>query len=301
MSKDFFKKQNLKEALDIDEILNDIRKKDAPERYGMFILGCFLSALVFNVFFDKYDIVTGGATGLAVSIDYLYGIEPSKFVFVVSLLLLIVSLIFLGFKNTLRSVLGTILYPLFMKITALMVPFLNVESRSLLLISLYGGVLYGFATGLIMKTGFTVGGFNILYQVLNKYKKISIGKSSLVVNSLVLAVGYFVFGLPRTIYAIIALYIASVITDKVMLGIHDNKTFYIITDKDKKMKEYILRKLNHGVTVFNVKGGKNNDKKKMLMCVIPTKEYFNLKEIVKKIDNEAFFLITDSYEASGEI
>lgn len=294
-------KKSLRKTLDIDGIINDIRKKDAPERYGMFILGCFLSALVFNVFFDKYNIVTGGATGLSISINYLYGISTSKFVLYVSLILLVVSFLTLGLKKTLRSTLGTLLYPFFIKITSYMVPFLNIETTSLLLISLYGGLLYGISTGIIMKTGFTLGGFNIIYQILNKYKKISIGKSSLIVNSIVLGVGYFVFGLPKTIYAIIALYISSVITDRILIGTHDNKTFFIITSYDKEIKEYIINHLNHGVTILDVKGGKNNDNKKMLMCVISTKEYFNLKLIVETLDKDAFFLITDSYETSGEI
>ena len=152
-----------------------------------------------------------------------------------------------------------------------------------------------------MKTGFTTGGFNILYQILHKYLKVSIGNASLILNSFIIIIGSIVFGVPSAIYAVISLFIASFITDRILLGISRNKTFYIITDKEKEVKEYILKKLSHGVTIINARGGYSNDKKKMIMCIIPTKEYFNLKEVVLKIDKDAFFLITDSYEAQGAI
>ena len=294
-------KDSLKETFEIDELIKDIKRKDAPQRYCLFIFGVFLSALTFNLFFSKYNIVTGGSAGLSIIFNHLYGIDESKFVLYISLALLVLSFFLLGAKKTIKTTIGTLLYPLFMKITSYLLVYFNIESSSFLLLMLYGGVLSGFATGIIMKTGFTTGGFNILYQIMNKYFKISIGNSSLVLNSFVLIFASLVFGIPKTIYAIIALFISSFITDKVLLGISNSKTFYIVTDKDKEIKEYILEKLNHGVTILDAKGGYSKKKKKMLMCVIPTKEYFILKEIVLKIDNDAFFLITDSYETEGAI
>ena len=294
-------KDKLKETFEFDELLEDIKRKDAPQRYCLFIFGMFLSALTFNLFFSKYNIVNGGSTGLSIIFNHLYGIDESKFILCVSLVLLVFSFFLLGFKKTLKTIIGTLLYPTFIKITSYLLVYFDIESTSFLLLMVYGGILSGIATGIIMKTGFTTGGFNILYQILNKYLKISIGNSSLIVNSFVLIFGCLIFGIVNSIYAVISLFISSFITDRVLLGVSRNKTFYIITNNDNEVKEYILKKLNHGVTVLNVKGGYSNDKKKMLMCVVPTKEYFNLKEIVLKIDKDAFFLITDSYEVAGAI
>ena len=260
-----------------------------------------MSALTFNLFYAKYDVVTSGSSGLSIIFNHLYGIDESKFVLYVSLALLIVSFFLLGFKKTFKTIIGTLLFPLFIKITSYLLVYINIESDSFLLLMIYGGVLSGLSTGIIMKTGFTTGGFNVLYQVFHKYFKISIGNSSLLINSFVLIFGGLVFGIPKTIYAIISLVISTFVTDKVLLGISKNKSFYIVTDKDNEVKDYILNKLNHGVTVLDVKGGYSKEKKKMLMCVIPTTEYFKLKEVVSKIDKNAFFLITDSYETSGAI
>jgi len=288
-----------KENLDINDLVEDIKRKDTPERYCLFIFGVLLSALSFNLFFSKYNIVTGGSGGLSIIFNHLYGIDESKFILCVSLVLLVLSFFLLGLKKTTKTVIGALLYPSFIKLTSYLLVYIDIESSSFLLLMIYGGVLSGFATGLIMKTGFTTGGFGILYQIMNKYFKISVGNSSLILNSIVLVFGCLVFGITKGIYAIIALIISSFITDKVLLGVSNSKTFYIITDKEKEVKEYILKKLNHNVTIINAKGGYSNDKKKIIMCVIPTKDYFMLKEVVLEIDKSAFFLITDSYETEG--
>lgn len=294
-------KEKFKETFDINDLMDDIKRKDTPQRYCMFIFGMFLSALTFNLFFSKYNIVNGGTSGLSIIFNHLYGIDESKFVFITSLILVALSFCLLGLKKTTKTIIGTLMYPLFIKITSYLLVYIDIESSSFLLLMLYGGVLSGLASGIMLKTGFTTGGFNILYQILNKYMKISIGNASLISNSFIIVFGGIIFGIPNAIYAVITLIISSFITDRVLLGISKNKTFYIITDKEKDVKEYITKKLSHKITMINVKGGYTNDKKKMLMCVVPTKEYFNLKEVVQEIDKEAFFLITDAYEAEGAI
>lgn len=294
-------KDKLKESFDVNDLVQDLKRKDTPQRICLFIFGVFLSSLTFNLFYSKYNIVTGGTSGLSIIFNHLYSIDESKFVLYISLALLILSFFMLGFKKTVKTIIGTLLYPSFIKITSYLVIYFNLEGTSFLILMIYGGVLSGLASGIILKTGFTTGGFNILYQIMNKYMKISIGNSSLMINSIIIIIGSLIFGITNGIYAVISLIISSFITDRVLLGVSRNKTFYIITDKENEVKEYIIKKLNHGVTVINVKGGYSKDKKKMLLCVIPTREYYNLKEVVLEIDKQAFFLITDAYEAQGAI
>ena len=108
----------------------------------------------------------------------------------------------------------------------------------------------------------------------------------------------FVFGLTSALYAVISLLVASYIVDKVIIGISDNKVFYIVTDKPLEVRDYVMDKLHYSVTVVKARGGYSNKRKKMLMCVVPTIEYVKLKEMIKGIDDKAFFLIVDIYESS---
>ena len=95
------------------------------------------------------------------------------------------------------------------------------------------------------------------------------------------------------------LYINNLVLDKVLLGVSNNKAFYIITEKDTEVKEYILNHLGHDVTVFDVKGGFMEEKRKVLLTVIPSREYYKVTEGIKQIDKKVFFTATDAYQVEG--
>ena len=191
------------------------------------------------------------------------------------------------------------MYPVFIMITEFLAQYIKFESSSLFLTILFGGIVYGLGLGLMLKTGFSNGGTMILNQILNKYAKISIGHANLVVNAAILVLGLFVFGIDKTIYALSTIYIYSLITDRVILGVSKSKTFYIVTDNEFEVKEFIIKKLGHSATIIEARGGYSNKKNKIVMATIPTKEYFIVKEFVQELDKNSFFLITDTYEVSG--
>ena len=100
-------------------------------------------------------------------------------------------------------------------------------------------------------------------------------------------------------YSILALYIISLISDKVVLGISDSKMFLIVTDKDEEVKDYIIKTLGHTITIFKGKGGYKREQDDVLMAILPTKEFAILREGINIIDEHAFYIITDTYEVFG--
>ena len=289
----FSKKINAK------EISKNIYARDKLKRYTSLIFGLFLIAIAFNLFLLPNNIVFGGVSGLSIITKKFFGINPSSFIFITSLLLLVLSYVVLGVEKTKGSVLGSLLFPVFTKLTENIYLYLNVESVDFLLSALFGGVLYGIGAGLVFKAGFTTGGTDIVNQIVSKYCKVSMGTAMLMSDGLIVLLGGFVFGLIKLMYALIVLYVISVFTDKVMLGISDSKAFYIIAENYEDIKLYILKELGHGVTVLDGKGGFTKEKQRILFCVIPTKDYFKLKEGIHEIDKSAFFVAMDAYEVLG--
>lgn len=290
------KKEN---DFEVTELLSNINTKHLVKKYITFVLGLFLTAFAFTIFYSPNNIVCGGTTGLSIIFRELLNINPSLFIAISSLILLIFSLIFLGWETTARTVVGTVLYPVFIMITEFLAQYIKFESSSLFLTILFGGIVYGLGLGLMLKTGFSNGGTMILNQILNKYAKMSIGHANLVINAAILVLGLFVFGIDKTIYALSTIYIYSIITDRVILGVSKSKTFYIVTDNEFEVKEFIIKKLGHSATIIDARGGYSNKKNKIVMATIPTKEYFIVKEFVQELDKNSFFLITDTYEVSG--
>ena len=266
-------------------------------RYTMLFLGLFIFACAYNLFILPNDIVAGGVSGIATMLAST--IEPSQTIFVLSMFFLLLSFLFLGKESTKGSIIGSLLFPIFVWLTANLIIYIPIDNSDLLLNSIFGGILQGVGLGLVIKAGFTTGGTDILNHIIAKYGKTSVGTGMLITSSLIIFSGTFVFGFTKIMYAIIVLYILSMVMDKVILGISSSKAFYIVTEKDEQVKEYIINKIGRGVTILDGRGGYTNEKQKMLMCLIPTREYFKVKEVLQKIDKDAFFIVTDAYQSFG--
>lgn len=283
----------------LEKIRNNIDNKSKVKRYIEFSFGCLIVAIAFNLFLSPNELVPGGVGGISIILNQLFGINKAFVILVFSLIFLLMSYIFLGKTKTRGSILGTILFPLFVQLTSNVGNYITIDTSQLLLSAIFGGVLYGLGAGIIFRAGFTTGGTDILNQIMSKYLKISMGKSMIFCDGAIVLISGLVFGPTKLMYSIIILYLISYMSDRVILGISDSKAFYIITDEEVKIKEYILKYLNHGVTVFNAKGGFRKEKQTVLLCVLPTKDYYRLKEGIHEIDHDAFFVVTDAYEVFG--
>lgn len=279
------------------KILKSAKNASIIKRYLFLIIGTLIYATAYNLFFFKNNIVYGGASGISIITQKI--IDPSVMIFILNIFFISLSLLFLGKEKTLDSVLGSILFPIFVKLTVNIGNYIQIDNDNLLLIAIIGGVVIGFASGIIFKSGFTTGGTDILNQIVSKYLKVSIGTSMLMTDGVIVLLGGFFFGWTRVLYAIIVLYIINIMVDKVVIGISSNKAVYITTDEDDLICDYLLNELNVGITLIETRGGYTNKKDQIIMCVVPTSLYFELKSGITKIDSKAVILVTDAYQTSG--
>lgn len=279
-------------------IIKEIYKKNKLIRISQFLLGLLIISIAFNVFILPTKIVYG-MSGIGIILNNICGIDPSIVILIGDIVLLILSLILLGYDKTKNSILGSLLYPLMVKLTAFVPNYINIGNAEPLIMTLYGAVLSGFGLGLIFKAGYTTGGTDVLNQIGSKYLKMTIGNAMLITDGLIILGGVFVFGWTQVMYSLISLYIISMMTDKVILGISQRKAFYIITNEEEKVKQYVMTELNHGITELHAMGGFTGKKQAVLMCVVPTNEYYAFKEGIHRIDKNAFFVVTDAYEVYG--
>lgn len=281
-----------------DTIVRDVYKKGRIKRYLQFILGLLLVSSAFNLLVLPMKI-TYGVSGIAVILNSVYQIDPFIVIMIGSVILLIMSYILLGKEKTANTIVGSIMYPIFVKLTAGLTSAIVISFEDPLLITLFGAVISGFGLGLIFKSGFTTGGTDILNQIVSKYFKMSIGNAMFFTDGIIILSGLFFFDWTTVMYSMLTLYIVSVMADKVILGISQSKMFYIITNHETAVKKFVLEHLSHGVTVLEASGGFTGNRQKVIMCIIPTKEYFLAKEGIHSIDPDAFFVVADAYEVSG--
>ena len=276
-------------------VLDKIQHKSLIKRYIMFIFAILLYAVTYNIFFVKTDLILGGSGGIALLFKkYL---TPSITIGLLSLLSLSLSVLFMDRKFVINSIAGAILAPLFVELTKNID--ISIPKDDMMLVTICAAVLIGISNGLSSKSGLSSGGIDTMIHILSKKLKLSHGVLYLIINGIIIIAGGFTYGYRIILYALIVLYIVSIITDKVVLGISSNKTFFIVTDKVEEVKSYLLENLSQAVTVLDAIGGYTNNKQEVLMAVVPTIEYFKAREGILEIDNNAFITITDSYQVDG--
>lgn len=263
------------------------------------IIGCLISAFSFNIFMVPHNILPGGVSGISMIVDYFIHIDKAGFIFIVSMLLLLVSFITLGKDIAYKSLIGSILFPFFIYITELILKFYPISINDPILCLIFGGISFGTGLGLIYREGYTTGGTDVINKLLNKYLYTTMGSGMLIIEGIIILISAFVFGVNTMLYSIITIYLSSTMIDRIMIGISKNKSFYIITTKPSNVEDYIMKELKHGVTLIEGEGAFTNEKKHILLTVIPTNEYYHLKDGLKKIDPKAFFVVSDSYEVGG--
>ena len=285
--------------MDTKSILKKIKEEHKISRFIQFLIGLMIVSLSYNIFNRRFNL-TYGIGGVGLMLNKLINVDPSVVMLSFGMVLLAISNLVLDKETTKNSILGSILFPVFVKLTE-PVCSLDLGNVETIMLVLCGSIMTGLGHGLIFKAGYSTGGTDILNQIVSKYGKMSVGKAMYFTDFVIIVIGFFVFDFHTFIYSVLSLYIISLMTDKVILGISQSKAFYIITEHETDVKRFITQNLSHGVTVLEARGGYTGDMQKVIMCIVPTKEYYKLKEGIKVIDKDAFFIVTDAYEVSGGV
>ena len=266
--------------------------------YFLMIAGALLFSLGFNLFLRPAGIAPGGLTGIALLINYLFPIVP-----IGSLTLLFnIPLFLLGMwklggtfvRNTIfTSILLSVLLDL---LTSL--PLLTIEP---LLAAIYGGVFIGAGMGLAFLPNSSTGGVDIAIRVLRKkYPQLSIGQIMLLFDALVvLAAGLVYQNLNNALYAIITMYVASLVLDAILYGLNYAKAAFIITSHGNEVNAKIMEKLVRGTTLVPCTGGYSGCARSMILCAIKRGQIVALKEAVYAIDPNAFVILSEAHEVLG--
>lgn len=285
----------------INKIIEAVHKKNIFKRYTMLLTGCLIVAFSFNLFFLRYNIVCFGVSGISIVLSK-FGVNPSIFIMGANLVLLVVSYFFLGVDDVKNQLVGALIYPVFVELTLKVTNLIDLGNLEMIVIAVIGGILTGIGYGLIYKSGFSTGGTDVIGNLICKYTKISMGTAMMFVNVTIIAIGKIVFSWEIVMYAIVVAYLISVATDKILLGISNSKAFYIVVDRNKDdiVNDFLLSLPGVGSTIIDASGGYSNDKQTLILAVAPTKMYFIIKEGLKEIDKNIFYLVCDSYEVSDK-
>ncbi|MFV0466973.1 MAG: YitT family protein [Lachnospiraceae bacterium] len=271
--------------------------------YLFMVLGTGLMGIGIKTLFDPTGLVTGGFTGIAIIVKAYSEpfIEGGVPLWLANLILNIpVFLIALKMKGK-RFIGRTTFSTLMLSLWLYLIPPIDISQGDFTIAALFGGVLCGIGIGLVLLARATTGGTDMVAVLIQKkLRHYSIVQIMQVLDGTIVLLGLYVFGLKAALYAIVAIFVATKVSDALMEGLKYSKSAIIITDQHEKISKEIMSQLDRGVTGLEAVGMYSGHQKTVLYSIVSKKEIIQLKELVAKIDPNAFVIVSDAREVLGE-
>jgi len=263
----------------------------------MIVLGALLGGIAFNTFLIPHKLLSGGVSGVALILNYVFGLNPGVLIFIFNIPIFLAGYKFMDKEFMLLSLVGMTVF----SVSIDMFSFLNkiVYIDDTLLSCLYGGVLNGIGMGIVFRNRASQGGIDIIAVIVKKYYSMNLGKTSLIINIIIIGIASLFFGLEPAMYTLVSMYVASTVLDKVQQGFGSSKSVMIITDSEQQVADAILKTLDRGVTYLEGEGAYTGNKKRVIYCIVALKQLAKLKQIVNEIDSSAFMAVSDTAEVLG--
>ena len=261
------------------------------------ISGSFIMASAVSLFLLPNELSSGGFSGIATIFYYKLKIPVGVTIASLNVPLFLMAGYKIGKKFFIKSIIGTLSLSVFIDV----LENFNPITSDKMLAAIYGGILTGIGTAIILKCHSSTGGTDLLTNIIKKYNnKVELGRVITIIDIIIVFFNVvFLKKLEIGLYSAIAIYLMGLMIDIVFEGIFFSKLIFIISDKSDAIAQEIQRKINRGITGINGKGMYKNKEKLVLMCAVGRRDVANIKKLIKTIDKDAFVVVTNSREVLG--
>ncbi len=263
-------------------------------RYLTIVVALEFVAISINFFYAPAKVAAGGATGFAILLNELVGIDRAVTVLVVNILMIILAAIFLDRGTTVRITFGSLLLPILLKIT----PSYQVLTDRTFAV-LVGGAIFAFGVAMLYRVEASSGGTAVPPMILKKYFRIAPALSLLVIDLFVSLGNLLTDGLEAFILAVFSLIITSIVMNYIETGLDRRKMVYITSNDHIEAVKAYLKENDTSYTLMSVRGGYTDSDRDMLMVILENQDYNHLVRGVHQVDPTAFMIAYDISEAHG--
>ena len=269
-------------------------------------IGTLIAAVAAAIFYTPARITGGGATGIGTIFYYLFGLDQGNVMLCVNIPLVLVGMKVFGWKYGIRTLIGSVMLSIWTTVIGHMTDYQGLldysDNINVLLSAMFGGVLMGIGIGLTMRSGSNTGGTDVISQVVSHYFPLRVGTVSFSVNAVVVSCGGIFLGLQPMLFAIIAMFLSSQLTNYVLLGFGTNiaKAVYILSDEHvPDISQRVITELHRGGTVLQGTGIYTDKAHSLLIVIVPNNQLNYLMKIISAEDPSAFVFVTEAYEVLG--
>jgi uncharacterized membrane-anchored protein YitT (DUF2179 family) len=272
------------------------RQKNTIFRIAYILIGSFIYSIAINALFIPHHLLSGGLTGVAMMLNYLFRIPIGLSVAILNIPLFFGSHKYIGKRFTWLSILGILSSSLFLFLTDSW----KIPVENSMVAAIFGGLISGIGTGIVIKNRGSLGGTDIISIIVNKYFSFNIGGVGMAINAVILGISAFLFNVEMAMLTLVAIFVSNKAIDSIQEGFNHRKTVIIVSDHYQEIADELLKKVKRGITFIDGEGAYTKKGKKLIYMVVRVMELSRIKDIVRRKDPGAFLSIIDTREVEGK-
>lgn len=277
--------------------VNTMEQDNIYVRYTIIIVGITIMSIGVNGFLRQAHLLSGGVAGISTGINYFTNINVGLITLLINIPIFILGFIYLEKDFLITSLINMVLFSFIIGITQEVGNVIPIDD--ILLQSVYGGILCGIGNGLVFRTKSSLGGTDIIGAILKNKLNIAIKNTAFGLNLAIVSVSSLLFGLNLALYTLIAMFLNAQVMNYIKDALNDEKAVMVFSNNSHQIAKDIMQTLVRGVTFLEAEGGYTNEKKKIIYCVVLSREIPKIKEIALKHDEKAFISVNDINEVKG--
>ncbi len=259
------------------------------------ILGTFLIGIGINVFVIPANFGEGGTVGISLNLKYTLGLSPAITSLIINMILIAVGWKYLSKTTAVYTLITVISSSIFLGLTESF----NMQIESDFINTVFGGLLLGVGTGLVISARSTLGGTSVIAKIINKYTEIKTSQALFMLDSIIVLSFLFILPVQNVLYTIVMLFIVEKSMSFVIEGFNPKKAITIISNYNNEISKGINKETGRGSTLLNGIGGYERKETNVLYVVVPQNQLSRIKKIVNAHDENAFLVIHDVRDVLG--
>ncbi len=269
-------------------------------QYIIITIGAAIFGAAITLFMLPYKIAPGGVSGIVVILNHVYEWPAGMVMLAFNIPIFLLGIRFLGSGFGFKSLYGTIMISVFTDITN-EVLHLRMTIDDAILAPVFGGVVMGIGLGLIIKMGGATSGSGTVARILARFTNFTHGTAIMIINGSIIGVAGFVFrSADLAMYGLLSLWISSAVIDMIVEGMDYARGVFIITNKVNEISYMILHNMDRSGTALKGRGLYTNRERELIFCVVTRKEIADFTKAIRRIDKNAFIVVSQVHEVLGE-
>ncbi len=265
------------------------------------LVGAAVYSLGVHCFISPNNIAPGGATGVAIIISGLSGIQIGTLILLLNVPLIIAGFFLLNKATMVKTLISVAAITAATDLAEAFVPIYSAENGNGIMAAIFGGALLGAGMGLTYQREGTSGGTDILTKIINRFMpEMKLGGIQAALDGVVVLLGLAVYGdINVVLFAVVAIFVQSKFIDVLVYGSQESRFLLIFSRSPHEIAKKLIEQ-PHGVTLLKGEGAYSGEERQVIATAVHRSAYSKVKRIVREIDPKAFVVTTTAGEVFGE-